>query len=243
MISERDLAEHFTVIWKQHFPLLTPNFMRVFNDSSVIPINKSIIETNTDVRYDLVSELAFNLAKFSFEENINITKIFNDPDILKMLVTKTVKSIWKSVDYTDKELIISGIEFDNSESLAINILDFIKIHHLIKTEFEPKLLGYGFLQNLIADLSIDDTLYEIKTVNRNFRSSDLKQLFIYLALQQVTGDKKWVYGGLYNPRKGVYCKFKISSLIYNLSGGKSSIEVFESFLNSLNRDVQIDSRF
>ena len=101
----------------------------------------------------------------------------------------------------------------------------------------------SFIPDLIADLSISDTLFELKTVNRNFKSSDLKQLFIYIALRQVSEKENWRYAGLYNPRKGTYCKFNIKSLIFNLTGGKTPNEAFENLLNGLNRDVEIDSRF
>ena len=86
-------------------------------------------------------------------------------------------------------------------------------------------------------------MYEIKTVNRNFKSSDLKQLFIYLALRQVSEEENWKYAGLYNPRKGTYCKFNVKSLIYNLTGGQTPNETFDNLLNGLVRDIEIDSTF
>lgn len=66
MISERDISEKFSAIWKQHFPLLTPNFIRVFNEAQVYPINSKQVITLEDVRYDLVSEVAFNLSDLAY---------------------------------------------------------------------------------------------------------------------------------------------------------------------------------
>tara|TARA_B110000046_G_scaffold8836_1_gene8984 strand:- start:2892 stop:3314 length:423 start_codon:yes stop_codon:yes gene_type:complete len=134
-------------------------------------------------------------------------------------------------------------EVEEIEKICENTLEFIKITKKKKVEFKPKLKGYSFIPDLTADLSIDDTLYEIKTVNRNFKSSDLKQLFIYLALRQVSEEENWKYAGLYNPRRGTYCKFNVKSLIYNLTGGRTPNETFDSLLNGLVRDIEIDSTF
>lgn len=138
---------------------------------------------------------------------------------------------------------ISDIEKQEIIAIAENTLEFIEKLGGQDVLFKPKLKGYSFIPDLTADISIGDSIFEIKTVNRNFKSSDLKQLFIYIALRQVSERENWKFAGLYNPRKGVYCKFNIKSLIYNLTGGKTPNEAFENLLNGLNRDVEIDSRF
>lgn len=243
MITERDIAEKFSVIWKQNLPMLTSNFMRVFNEAQVKTINSSEIEPKDDIRYDLVSEFAFNLSEKETNGEVDINVLTSRDSFSQELVLNTAKDIWKSGNYTDRDLLLNEIEFEEAISICKNILEFIEKVKVNNFEFKPKLTGFGSVPDLVADLSIDDSLFEIKTVNRTFRSSDLKQLFIYLALKQASGETNWKHGGLYNPRKGVYCKFNIKGLIYNLSGGKSSNEAFENLLNSLTRDVQIDSKF
>lgn len=243
MITERDIAEKFSVIWKQNFPMLTSNFMRVFNEAQVKAINSNIIPTKENVRYDIVSELAFNLAGKESNQEVIVDELNKDDVFTKELITETARTIWRSGNYTEGDLVLNVIEFEEVVSICKNILEFIEKMKIDNFIFEPKLIGFGPVPNLIADISIDDTLFEIKTVNRTFRSSDLKQLFIYLALKQVSGEVNWKYGGLYNPRKGLYCKFNVKGLVYNISGGKSTNESFENLLNSLSRDVEIDSKF
>lgn len=53
----------------------------------------------------------------------------------------------------------------------------------------------------------------------------------------------WECGQLYNPRSGLAFKFELKELISKISGGKSQSEAFESLLNGLVREVQIDSNF
>ncbi|HAD98481.1 MAG TPA: hypothetical protein DCG19_13815 [Cryomorphaceae bacterium] len=243
MISERDISEKFSAIWRQNFPLLTPNFIRVFNETQLCKINDKIIETNDDVRYDLVSETAFNLSEQLFLDRITLDEFISEKKNLENLLLSTAKSIWSTGSFDESDLKIINSELEDIKLISANILEFINKLNGTNVEFRPKLKGYGFIPDLEADLSIDDKLYEIKTVKRNFKSSDLKQLFIYLALRQVCKDSNWKYAGLYNPRRGTYGIFNVSSLVFNLTGGSSTNEAFENLLNGLIRDIEIDSKF
>tara|TARA_B110000046_G_scaffold8836_1_gene8985 strand:- start:3407 stop:3622 length:216 start_codon:yes stop_codon:yes gene_type:complete len=68
MISERDISEKFTAIWKQNLPLMTPSFMRVFNLAQIKKINKNPIPNSEDIRYDIVAETSFNLSEIATVE-------------------------------------------------------------------------------------------------------------------------------------------------------------------------------
>jgi hypothetical protein len=243
MISERDIAEKFSVIWKQNFPLLTANFMRVFNEAQIKMINKQAIPITEELRFDLVSEAAFNLSESIIGTDDTAIGYLSDNQKLTLLIEKTARNIWKTGNYKPDDLKLTVPEKLEIIKISNNIVEFISKTKKETFQFNPRLKGYSFIPDLEADLLIDDTLYEIKTVNRNFKSSDLKQLFIYLALKQVSQEGNWKYAGLYNPRKGTYAKFSIKSLIYNLSGGKTPNEAFENLLNGLVRDIQIDSKF
>jgi len=243
MISERDIAEKFSVIWKQNFPLLSPNFIRVFNETQIEVVNPNPVSTVDDVRYDLVSEAAFNYSKIIFENKIKAVDFLSDKNNLDLLIVQTLKDIGKDETHVAVDSILTENELQEIIKLSDNTLEFIDKTKGKDITFKPKLKGYGFISDLEADLSIDDTLFEIKTVTRNFKSSDLKQLFIYLALRQVSDSSNWKYAGLYNPRKGTFGKFNVKNIIYNLSGGKTTNEAFENLLNGLVRDMEIDSKF
>ena len=86
-------------------------------------------------------------------------------------------------------------------------------------------------------------MYEIKTVSQNFQSRDIRQLLIYLALQAATGDRRWLYGGLFNPREGVFCRFSVDWLVERLSGGRPPLDVLVGFFLALSRDAEIETRF
>lgn len=243
MINERVISEKFNSIWKVNFPLLNSNFMRVFNERQVHKFEQLEVSTPNDVRYDLVAECAFNIVAKAYN-NCSIDDVISDSQKLNEIVKYTAQSIWLSGNYDKADFILNVGELDQIIQLSNNFLVFIDSHNPTAVNFKPSLKGFGFIPDLEGDLSIDNILYEVKTVKRKFRTSDLKQLSIYLALRQVDdNDKSWEYAGLYNPRTGAYSKFKVSSFVSSITGGKTPNEAFSDFLNSLIRDIQIDSKF
>lgn len=243
MISERTIAEKFASVWKLSFPFLNSNFMRVFNEGQVGKFGYSTIDVGNNIRYDLISECAFNVVVESYNKFKIEDLVLNDKE-LDRIIKYTAKSIWLSGNYEISDLTLNEAEVEQIISLSNNLLKFIDSHPTINVNFRPCLKGFGFISDLEGDISIDNTLYEIKTVKRKFRTSDLKQLIVYLALQQVDDSKEsWVYAGLYNPRTGAYCKFNVTSFVSSITGGKTPNEAFSDFLNSLVRDIQVDSKF
>jgi hypothetical protein len=235
MINERNLAEKFPSIWKQHFPLLTPGYMYEFNVLEVKPINTREVKAPGPMRYDLTTEIAFNLSALAYTRQESPAAIFQDEARQQALVTTTMQSISQFSRYLISPTPLTDVEQADILAIAENTLEFITLMGGQQLSFRPEISGYGLIPNLSADLCIGDTLFEIKTVNRNFRSSDLKQLFIYLALRQLSASEPWPRAGLYNPRKGTYCQFEVNPLITTLSNGKSAHETFENLLNDLSR--------
>ncbi|MFA0961121.1 hypothetical protein AB9P05_04915 [Roseivirga sp. BDSF3-8] len=243
MINERDIAEKFSAVWKSNFPLLTPNFIRVYNETQVIKINTNSILKSGELRYDLVSEVAFNISAEIYRNECKVEEFLTDIDKMRLILRKVVKLIWRSEGDSGIDVILSNDEEDDVKKITENILEFLNKFSGDKVEFKPEIKGFGFIPKLEADLSIGTTLFEIKTVTRNFKSSDFKQLFLYLALRQVSNQSNWEYAGLYNPRRGVYCRFHIGNMVSSLSGNKTPNEAFDNLLNSLVRDVEIDTKF
>lgn len=66
---------------------------------------------------------------------------------------------------------------------------------------------------------------------------------MYLALQSATGEPRWEYGGLVNPRLGVFCSLSVDWLVTRLNCGRPPKLVFMDFLQFLTRDVVHDRGF
>lgn len=82
----------------------------------------------------------------------------------------------------------------------------------------PTFKGCGFIDESEGDIIHNNTLFEVKTVDRNFRSSDIRQLVTYSALEFIAGNSRFNKIGLINPRRGVYCLYDLAFVCSEISG-------------------------
>lgn len=94
------------------------------------------------------------------------------------------------------------------------------------TTARPIFPGCGLIDHSEADVLSDLTLYEVKTVERGFRSNDIRQLITYCALNNLAGKHEVEKIGLFNPRKGISFELEIDLVAREISG-KSANDLFE----------------
>ncbi len=250
MITEKIIAKEFNSLWEECLPLLTPSFVSLLNAANAEDLTENYkskfqyIPVGSNIeKHDLVAELSFQLAKVSIEEGIKIADIAVTSDSFKKAYARSILFI-KKYHNTELEMVLSENEIKEACLIANQYDYFFEFIKPQKIEFSPLVAGSGFLGRCEADLSIDDTLYEVKTVSRNISGNDVKQLVLYLALHYSSGNKRWTHAGFFNPRKCTHCKFSVEHLIYRTSGGKSTTEVFQDIVEILaNRGIEIDSIF
>lgn len=249
MISEKNIAADFKGFWSESLPLLTPSFVRVFNEASEedlvtpdshmkrIPIGKDI------KKHDLVAEFSFQLAKLAYEKSLWINKLKLEQHNIQEAYNRSINFL-KKYESESCEIALNDSEVAESIALAAQYEYFLEHLGSNDIEFSPIIVGAGFLGKCKADLSVGDTLYEIKTVSRNISGRDIKQLLIYLALQYSTGSSKWKNAGFYNPRKALSYKISTDHLIYKISGGKATAELFSDIIDFLcSRGIELDTAF
>jgi hypothetical protein len=78
--------------------------------------------------------------------------------------------------------------------------------------------GCGFVDASEGDAIYGQTLYEIKTVERPFRSHDIRQTIVYAALNLAAGQFAISNIGLFNPRRGLYCDVNLDRVCLEISG-------------------------
>ena len=250
MISERTLMCKFPSLWKQVLPVLTPNFMRVFNNSYVVNLRDenecevSSVPIHAEIsRMDLVAELAIQSVKFAIEKKQEVDEIFAD--------TQSLKEVWSVSQFLidsyegkkpDAEFNLTEEETAEALKLSRNIEKFLS-RFAGDVQFSPVISGAGAIDTCEGDLSINGTLFEIKTVNRNFRSKDIKQLLIYLVLDAARPNRRWEHGGLFNPRRAVWCSFEVDSFVKTVSRGLSVHEVLDELLSAFSRTADMDTKF
>lgn len=92
--------------------------------------------------------------------------------------------------------------------------------------------GCGYVDTSEGDVLTGTTLYEIKTVDRPFRSVDIRQLVTYCALNYLSGRYMIDCIGIFNPRRGVYVVISLEEVCYEISG-LSSQELFDAIVHAI----------
>jgi hypothetical protein len=98
----------------------------------------------------------------------------------------------------------------------------------------PMFPGCGYVDASEGDVIFGTTLFEVKTVDRPVRSSDIRQTITYAALNAASpsGGFKIDGVGLFNPRRGQLCRFEIDNVCSEISG-RSAQELFEAIIQAL----------
>src|ERR1035438_45493 len=218
-MNERDIANGFSAVWSEFFPMLSPTFIVAFNEAFVRPILGSggivpaVSSKAKTARPDVLAEFAFRLASAAFEAGIPVKAAVSDESLLDAADLAASKRIREfRPDLPLAELRLNKLEQQEGARLAAVYEEFLRLWPTESATFSPKIRGNGLLSSCFADLSVGKTLFEVKTIVRPFHSRDLRQLLVYLALQSATGERRWDYGGLFNPRLGVFCNFNIDWL-------------------------------
>jgi hypothetical protein len=250
-MNERDISKGFSEVWGRHFPLLTPNFVHVFNEGYVKRIRDSSgvvapVPLGVDAHHaDAVAEFGFHLAAEAHAAAKTVVHASADPKLVERAISGTLRAVrvqrGELAPTVDN---LSDSEQNEGVMLARVYERFIGTwpgHPDV--EFSPQIPGASFINSCRADLSIGTTLFEIKTVSRTFQSRDIRQLLVYLCLQAATRERRWLHGGLFNPREGLFCRFSVDWLVERLSGGRPPLDVLVGFVSTLSRDAEIEARF
>lgn len=252
MIGEHELSAGFHSFWVELLPLLTPACVTIFNRSygeyldGYRPVDRELHITTADLAEpDMLAEAAFEVFRISCEQRVRTREIVEDPLLFAKAWGVAQESISlhrnvifeaapgrDSVDY--RYLLALGRRY---EALAESFPD-------VELEFFPMLKGCGVLGSREADLAAGDTLIEVKTVDRNFSSKDIKQVIVYLALDYLSGDHRWSNVILFNPRKSFRAVFNPSKFISYISAGRSAGDVYREVERLLmHRDFSVEHRF
>lgn len=253
MIGERDLARGFQSAWGEIFPLLTPACVTVFNRShgryldGLGTIDREMGITSADLLHaDVLAECVFEVFYDSVRQGQSCAELAQSID--------TLSPPWRrAVETVSRLRVLNALPIPVPDSIshlyiqalarrydAFKLLDICE-HGL---EISPELPGCGVLGVCAADISAGSTLVEIKTVDRNFSSKDIRQVLIYLALDYCSGIKRWNKAVMFNPRRAFVVSFSPAEFVSYISAGKPFGVVcreIEDFLAS--REFSVEHRF
>ncbi|HIF6286455.1 TPA: hypothetical protein ACX3LL_004740, partial [Enterobacter asburiae] len=97
----------------------------------------------------------------------------------------------------------------------------------------PIIPGFQWIAEGQGDFSIGQRLIEVKCTNRNFSSSDYRQILIYWLLSFSSsiegGMNEWKTGVLLNPRANKYIEIDFNELVRIAAAGRTKLELLELF--------------
>jgi len=234
VISERKLAETFTSFWRDN--LRTGEEVVKFVNGQLNGVFDSLESEVSPRRRELVNEGAFLLATLRAEQQLlgkgkpsreildracaaamaqaaRMHRI--DPDTISPLDTRERDEVLKLGERLEE---IFGLLAPGGEMLP-----------------RPPFAGCGIVKSCHGDVLADGALYEVKAGEKNFRLVDLRQLFIYGALNYA--ERRYELGelGYVNPRRGVWYREEVEVLV-RLAAGVSAVELFSEIVDFISSD-------
>lgn len=250
MISERAFAKSFASFWQELVPLLTPRFVRLFNeayqkglfDATGSPLKAVPIEAGT--RADIVAEFAFWGARLLHDSDQVPESLLENPEMVQE-ASRMAFEVVQQYEGMKPDMIrpLLPVELNQGLALAKNYESLyracVPMTHI---EFSPRFQGCGFLNAAEGDLGIDGTLVEVKTTTRKVSGKDLRQLITYLALDAGAGRHRWSHVAVFNPRRGTLHRAEVDALLLRMSGGRPRVDVLAELVEFVQATQLVNDR-
>lgn len=224
MIDASSFAAHHNAFWASQTPT-SEHFVRRLNleyaERWTVPLDKP----REQIRAAFVAELAFS--RFC-------AKVAGTPEheIMDPALKEARKHLWSLVaDPATLEEKLSETEEMQMLGLEINLDSFFSSRGTY-TVTRPLFRGCGYIDTSEGDILSGSCLFEVKAVDRPFRSIDIRQLVTYCALNHLSAQFELESMGVFNPRRGVYFETTIDKVSREISGQPSQ-ELFDSIIHAI----------
>jgi hypothetical protein len=177
---------------------------------------------------DYISEVAFSLADIAVTRDLDLDSILNDPQIFGEVATRVASELRGLARVSLRPELLGPAEQAEIRGLAGNLVLFGRAQSQV--QFRPRIRGYGVLRECAGDISTPESLIEVKSVTRGLRSRDIRQVFVYLALDAANVER-WSRVEFFNPKNATVGTYDIRQMIHELSGGKPHLLVLAEFLS------------
>lgn len=217
MIDAATFAVSYNAFWNAYTPTCE-HFVRRLNLDGYERFEPPMEKSDTSKRRALIAEYAFSLfveaKKASWSAGAKPTK--QDIEL----------AAWTETEVRLRAYANQGLDLNNHWSEEEN-KEILEIYKRLSNFFvgkpdelipRPLFYGCGFIDASEGDVIFKKTIYEIKTVDRAFRSSDVRQVITYTALNFASEQYQVDNIGLFNPRRGEYCEFELDYVCSEISG-------------------------
>jgi hypothetical protein len=229
VIDAKSFANSYNAFWSEAAPTCE-HFVRRLNLESVERFEPPLPSPGSS-RAALIAEFAFSLFVERKREGTRKAKR-SKAEIAQAAWTSTEKRL---SPYADQGLDVNR-RFSDQEAEEIGtISDRLSLFFKNAEErliLRPMFAGCGFVDGSEGDIISDDTICEIKTVQRSFRSSDLKQAVTYAALNYSSKQYPIENVSIVNPRSGLFVTTTLENLCLGISGAPAQ-NFFETIIQTL----------
>lgn len=213
MIDATKFASAYNAFWSEMTPTLDLYVRRLnleYSRREYAPIQDSLTG-----RRAILAEYAFSL----FHEAWRV----NGHSVLNLTIEDAA---WLETRRRMTPFLGQIVDFDNPLDIderkevveLVRRLRGLFSGRLHPNRVRPIFRGCGFIDASEGDIISDQTLFEVKTVDRSFRSIDIRQLISYAALNHSSKQFDIQYIGLFNPRWGIVFRMPIDEACKELSG-------------------------
>ncbi len=220
MIDAATFSSTYNAFWAESAPMLE-HFTRRLNLEHLHRFDTPM-KSDQAGRKAVIAELAFSM----MVERLRPQEIPIDP-------VKLHENAWSETKRRLRPFLEQGVDLDTpllpSENVEVSqiekrLIAFFKGNNL-PTKTRPLFKGCGYIDASEGDILTKSTLFEVKTVDRSFRSADLRQLLTYSALNSASREAEICALGLVNPRRGVSFEMPVGELCFGISG-RSAEDLF-----------------
>lgn len=216
MIDASTFAASYNAFWNVNTPMCE-DFVRRINLGLVDRVWPPLAASNTTKQRAVIAEYAFSL----FVERER--GLMADCQLPSRAGVEA--AAWEATEQHLRPYVGQGLElqreFDSEakeeiSSIAARLNQFFR--GAAPCVFRPLLRGCGFIDASEADIIHGPVLFEIKTVDRTFRSTDVRQTITYAALNYAARQYEIDSVGLVNPRRGQVYQCSLDEACWEISG-------------------------
>tara|TARA_R110000772_G_scaffold60775_3_gene137144 strand:+ start:10197 stop:10937 length:741 start_codon:yes stop_codon:yes gene_type:complete len=220
MISEITFSKKFTSFWNEILPN-SKNYVRLINGGLLEPIYEPFDEAARKKNTALVNVIAFSMLRELCNKEQTLDQLgsiqYFKSHHFERLLEKDLSYLSKFSYGAECSLPLS-IEEKTQASQLFRQMYVRYVAQNSSSKIDPKFDGCGFINESYGDLISDDKLIEIKSGERRFNLTDLRQVLIYLVLNHYSKQPFNISSiELFNPRMGIAFAEEVENFCLNIS--------------------------
>lgn len=227
MISEITFSKKFTSFWNETLPNAN-NYIRLINGGQVQATHKPLKPAPRKQNIALINVLAFEIYKRLTAQKSAYTIVSAPSFFSGKLFASCMKS---AKEYVGRFGTHQMYKLPLSLAEQAQLKEIVRITNVrynwkLGPTVDPKFEGCGFIDQCFGDIVVGQRLVEIKSGERSFGVSDLRQLLVYCTLNHYSKNPVEIDSiEIFNPRMGACFSEELETVSLHLSA-LSSRELF-----------------